>query len=52
MLREFVGRTLLETLFVIPGIISLFMVLFSKDGKSLRDRLANTIIVQDTSYLG
>lgn len=51
MLREFVGRTLLETLFVIPGIISLFMVLFSKDGKSLRDRLANTIIVQDTSYL-
>jgi uncharacterized RDD family membrane protein YckC len=52
MLREFVGRTLLETLFVIPGIISLFMVLLSKDGKSLRDRLANTIIVQDTSYLG
>ena len=52
MLRDFVGRTLLETLFVIPGIISLFMVLFSKDGKSLRDRLANTIIVQDTSYLG
>ena len=52
MLREFVGRTLLETLFVIPGIISLFMVLFSKGGKSLRDRLANTIIVQDTSYLG
>ncbi len=52
MLREFVGRTLLETLFVIPGIISLFMVLFSKDGRSLRDRLANTIIVQDTSYLG
>lgn len=52
MLREFVGRTLLETLLVIPGIISLFMVLFSKDGRSLRDRLANTIIVQDTSYLG
>ena len=52
MLREFVGRALLETLFVIPGIISLFMVLFSKDGRSLRDRLANTIIVQDTSYLG
>lgn len=51
MLREFVGRTLLETLLVIPGIISLFMVLFSKNGKSLRDRLANTITVQDTSYL-
>jgi uncharacterized RDD family membrane protein YckC len=52
MLREFVGRTLVETLLIVPGIVSLFMVLFSKDGKSLRDRLANTIIVQDTSYLG
>jgi uncharacterized RDD family membrane protein YckC len=51
MLRELVGRTLLETLLIIPGIVSLFMVLFSKNGKSLRDRLANTISVQDTSYL-
>ena len=52
MLREFVGRTLLETLLVVPGVVSLFMVLFSKNGKSLRDRLANTVTVQDTSYLG
>lgn len=51
MLRELVGRTLLETLLIIPGIVSLFMILFSKNGKSLRDRLANTITVQDTSYL-
>ena len=51
MLRELVGRTLLETVLIIPGIVSLFMVLFSKKGKSLRDRLANTISVQDTSYL-
>lgn len=51
MLRELVGRTLLETFLIIPGIVSLFMVLFSKNGKSLRDRLANTITVQDTSYL-
>jgi uncharacterized RDD family membrane protein YckC len=51
MLRELVGRTLLETLLIIPGIVSLFMALFSKNGKSLRDRLANTITVQDTSYL-
>lgn len=51
MLRELVGRTLLETVLIIPGIVSLFMVLFSKNGKSLRDRLANTITVQDTSYL-
>lgn len=51
MLRELVGRTLLETVLIIPGIVSLFMVLFSKNGKSLRDRLANTVSVQDTSYL-
>lgn len=51
MLRELVGRTLLETVLIIPGIVSMFMVLFSKNGKSLRDRLANTITVQDTSYL-
>lgn len=51
MLRELVGRTLLETVLIIPGIVSLFMVLFSKNGKSLRDRLVNTITVQDTSYL-
>lgn len=51
MLRELVGRTLLETVLIIPGIVSLFMVLFSKNGKSLRDCLANTITVQDTSYL-
>lgn len=51
MLRELVGRTLLETVLIIPGIVSLFMVLFSKNGKSLRDRLANTITAQDTSYL-
>ena len=51
MLRELVGRTLLETVLIIPGIVSLFMVLFSKNGESLRDRLANTITVQDTSYL-
>ena len=52
VLREFVGRTLVETLLVLPGIVSLFMLSLSKDGKSLRDRLAGTVVVQDTSYLG
>ena len=52
VLREFVGRTLVETLLVLPGIVSLFMLLLSEDGKSLRDRLAGTVVVQDTSYLG
>ena len=51
MLREFVGRTLGETLLVVPGIVSLMMILFSKNGISLRDRMAHTVAVQDTSYL-
>lgn len=51
MLREFVGRTLVETLLVVPGIVSLMMTLFSKNGISLRDRMAHTVAVQDTSYL-
>ena len=51
VLREFVGRTLVETLLVIPGIVSLMMILFSKNGVSLRDRTAHTIAVQNTSYL-
>lgn len=51
VLREFVGRTLVETLLVIPGIVSLMMILFSKNGVSLRDRMAHTIAVQNTSYL-
>lgn len=51
VLREFVGRTLVETLLVIPGLVSLMMILFSKNGVSLRDRMAHTIAVQNTSYL-
>ena len=51
MLREFVGRTRVETLLVVPGIVSLLMTLFSKNGISLRDRMAHTVAVQDTSYL-
>ena len=51
VLREFVGRTLVETLLVIPGIVSLMMILFSKNGVSLRDRMAHTIAVQNTSFL-
>lgn len=51
MLREFVGRTLVETLLLIPGIVSMVMTAVSKDGISLRDRIAGTIVVQDCSLL-
>lgn len=52
VLREFVGRTVVETLLILPGIVSLFMTAFSADGKSLRDCMAHTVAVQDTSYVG
>ena len=51
MLRELIGRSLLETCLILPGIISLILVIFSRDGLSLRDRLANTVVIRDTSYI-
>lgn len=51
ILREFVGRGLVETLLILPGAVSLGMVLFSADGRSLRDRMARTAVIEDTSYL-
>lgn len=52
VLREFVGRTVVETLLILPGIISLFMAALSADGRGLRDRMAHSMIVQDVSYVG
>lgn len=51
ILREFVGRGLVETLLILPGVVSLGMILFSVDGRSLRDRMAGTAVIEDTSYL-
>ena len=51
LLREFIGRTIVETLLIVPGIVSLVMTAVSRDGISLRDRIAGTIVVQDSSYL-
>ena len=51
ILREFVGRGLLETLLVLPGLVSFGMLLFSKEKISLHDRMARTVVIQDTSYL-
>ena len=51
MLRELIGRSLLETCLILPGIISLILVIFSRDGLSLRDRLAKTVVIRDTSFI-
>lgn len=51
VLREFVGRGLVETLLVLPGVVSIGMTLFTADVRSLRDLIAGTAVIEDTSYL-
>ena len=50
VLREFVGRSLVEMLLVLPGVVSLGMVLLSSEGRSLRDRIAAAIVIEDGSH--
>ena len=45
-LRELLGRAVIETLFVIPFFVSLFMLLFSEEGKTIRDLLGRSITVE------
>lgn len=49
ILREFIGRNLIETLCIIPGVISIFMVIIRKDAKSIHDLLSHTIVVKKTT---
>ena len=50
MLREFVGRGLVETLFIIPGIISIFIAFFRNDSRSLHDIMAKTVVIKLDLY--
>ena len=50
VLREFVGRTLLESLLVLPGLASAVLALFSSEGRTLHDRLSRTIVVQSPGW--
>ena len=51
VLREFVGRGIIETFLIIPGIIS-FIFLFTKESRTIHDRIANTIVEKDTTFIG
>lgn len=51
VLREFVGRCLLETLLVIPGLVSAAQAIFTPTGRTLRDRLSNTAVIADNGEL-
>lgn len=51
ILREFIGQGLIETILFIPIIIS-FIFLFSKESRTIHDRLAKTVVIKDTSFIG
>lgn len=46
MLRELVIRNLLETILIIPMIVSMVLVIFHKQSKSIHDLLAKTIVIK------
>lgn len=50
MLREFVGRILIETFLVIPGLVSITLAMARKDSKTIRDLLAKTVVIKLDLY--
>lgn len=50
MLREAVGRILVETILVIPSIISMIIPFFRSDARTIRDLIAKTVVVRDDLY--
>lgn len=50
MLRETVGRILVETILVVPGIISIIIPFFRNDSRTIRDLIAKTVVVRDDLY--
>lgn len=50
ILREFVCRTLLETVLIIPLIVSIIISMFREDSKSLHDILAKSVVIRTDLY--
>lgn len=46
VLREFIGRGLLETLLILPYLVSLAFVILRKDGRSLHDLVSRTVVIK------
>lgn len=49
-IREFIARGLIETVFIIPGIVSFFVAFFREDSKSLHDLIAKTVVIKLDLY--
>lgn len=50
MLREFVGRTLLEHVLIIPSIASIILAIVRDDGRTLHDLIAKTVVIKLDLY--
>lgn len=50
MLREFICRTLIETVLIVPLIISIIISLFREDSRSLHDILSKSIVIRTDLY--
>lgn len=50
ILREFVGRLLIENLFILPMIATMIVSVFRKDGRSIHDLISKTIVIKLDLY--
>lgn len=50
ILREVVGRVVVETILIIPGLISIIMPFVRKDQRTIRDLIANTNAIKLDLY--
>lgn len=50
MLREFIGRTLIENVLIIPFIVSIIISFVREDSRSLHDLIAKTVVIRFDLY--
>lgn len=50
ILREFVGRTLIEHVFIIPTLVSIIFAVVRDDGKMIHDLIAKTVVIKLDLY--
>lgn len=50
ILREFIARGLVETMLIIPLIISLVFV-FTKESQTIHDRISKTVVIRDSTFV-
>ncbi|XMB73056.1 RDD family protein [Mycoplasmatota bacterium WC30] len=49
-IREFFCRGIIETVFIIPGIVSILFAFFREDSKSMHDLISKTVVIKLDLY--